>query len=162
MFDKWLEVVHEEHVAEAGSVHHLMQESVVACAVGDTVQQALGLMFEHDVGVLPVVDRGRVVGIVTDRDLARAVHRTALAPGQIGVVDAASTPVHVVRQDDPIADAVAKMREHRVHRLPVVDGSAHLVGLISIDDIARGLEGSPAREAAKLTSAYASMAARPR
>lgn len=145
-FDAWLEALHEERVAEAGSVHHVMQAPVVACGAGATVQEALGLMFEHDVGVLPVVDQGRVVGIVTDRDLARAVHRAAQAPDRIAVLAAASTPVHVIHQDAPIAEAVAQMRAHRVHRMPVVDARGVLVGLVSIDDVARDVIDAP-REA---------------
>lgn len=161
-FDWLLEDLQAERAAEAASVHHFMQRPVVACRAGSTVRDALQLMFEHDVGFLPVVDeQDRVVGIVTDRDLARVVYRADLPPGAIGLTDVATTPVHVVQTDDPLTLASARMEKHRVHRLPVVDKDGKLVGVLSLDDLARAVADGPLRRAAEITAAYASMVTRP-
>lgn len=162
LFDSWLETIHAEDVMELKSVRHAMNTDAVACPAGATVREALGLMFKHDVGFLPLVDQEKVVGVVTDRDLARAVHRTGAPPDTIPVMEEASAPVHVIRAQATIADALASMKERRVHRLPVVDDGGRLVGVVSIDDVARYLAVRATFEGAALTSAYARLAASPR
>lgn len=99
-----------------------------------TVRQAAELMREHDVGDLVVVEQGRLVGIVTDRDL---VVRVLAVGGEsndpVGQV-ATGTPV-VVGPDDDIVDAARLMATHAVRRLPVVrDGE--VVGIVSLGDLA--------------------------
>jgi CBS domain-containing protein len=99
-----------------------------------TVREAAELMREHDVGDLVVVEQGRLVGIVTDRDLVvrvLAVGGEAQDPvGQVGT----GSPV-VVSPDDDVVTAADLMATHAVRRLPVVrDGQ--VVGIVSLGDLA--------------------------
>ncbi len=157
-YDWHLDELHEERT----TVGWLMRKAPVSCPVDATVRDALERMFHHGVGVLPVVDGdGRVVGIATDRDLARAVYERDAAPAEIPLADAMTTPVHTVRPDADLTAARELLREHRIRRLPVVDGEGRLVGILSIDDLARAMARGPLQRAAKLTEAFAALVNQP-
>jgi CBS domain-containing protein len=90
-----------------------------------------------DCGVLPVVDQdGKLVGVVTDRDICLSLADHDRTPEKIVVEDVMSVPVHASRPDDTIAIALETMCTNSVRRLPVLDASGDLVGLLSLDDIA--------------------------
>ena len=102
-------------------------------------REAARLMREEDTGVMPVVEDGRVIGIVTDRDLAMRI----IAEGKdtnTQVRHVMSGDVHVCTSDDKLVDAVRIMGEENVRRLPVVDRDDRLKGVISMTDIAREAE----------------------
>jgi len=102
-------------------------------------REAARLMREEDTGVMPVVEDGRVVGIVTDRDLAMRI----IAEGKdtnTQVRHVMSGDVHVCTPDDKLVDAVRIMGEENVRRLPVVDRDDRLKGMLSMTDIAREAE----------------------
>lgn len=103
-----------------------------------SIREAARLMDEEDVGSLPVVEDGaRLVGIVTDRDIAiRAVGR-ALEPEQTSVMDIASTEVYALTPDDDLDDALEMMARAQVRRLPIVVRENELVGMVAQADIAR-------------------------
>jgi CBS domain-containing protein len=90
-----------------------------------------------DCGVLPVVDKdGKLVGIVTDRDVCLSLAKHDRTPERILVEDVMSVPVHASRPEETIAAALETMCTNSVRRLPVLDDSGDLVGLLSLDDIA--------------------------
>ena len=94
-------------------------------------------MAEARCGVLPVVgERERVVGVLTDRDLALAVSRLDERPSQLSVRCAMSAEAWTCSAEESVRDAMATMREHHVRRLPVVDGNGRLEGILSLDDVA--------------------------
>jgi CBS domain-containing protein len=109
---------------------------------------AAQIMWEHDCGVVPVVDaERRVVGIVTDRDLCMAAYTKGLALARMRVVDAMQAPVFCCREED-LPDAIHEaMRTHQVRRIPVVDDSRRLVGMVSLNDLA--LDADAAEGAAR-------------
>jgi CBS domain-containing protein len=91
-------------------------------------------MARYHVGAVVIVDLQRPIGIVTDRDLALrivAAHR----PGEVPIRDVMSTDLVVAHTDQQLDTIVFKMREHGVRRLPLVDGSGALAGLVSLDDL---------------------------
>jgi CBS domain-containing protein len=95
-------------------------------------------MWDGDCGCVPVVDAdNRPVAMVTDRDIAMASFLTGEPLHRIPVKSAASQNVHTVRDDEPLETALDLMKNHRVRRLPVVDGDGRLVGVLSAADIAR-------------------------
>jgi len=103
------------------------------------VREAARIMREEDTGVIPVCHDGRVMGIVTDRDLTTRI----LAEGRdmnTRVSDVMSEDVHVCSADDRLTDAVRMMGEENVRRLPVVDRDDRLKGMISMTDVAREAE----------------------
>ena len=109
------------------------------CEPGDPVTRAAEMMKSHNVGSLPVVESrasGKLVGIVTDRDLVTKVVAGGRDVAGATVKDAmTSTPVHCSEGDD-VERAISSMAERQIRRLPVVDTSGRLTGIIAQADIA--------------------------
>jgi CBS domain-containing protein len=96
-------------------------------------------MWDGDFGCVPVVgDDGRVVGIITDRDICMAAYFSGRALGAIKVADAMAKTVYACDPDAPVHVAESLMQTHQIRRLPVVDGEERLVGVLSLNDIAAG------------------------
>jgi len=111
---------------------------VRTCGRDDTVNHAARIMWEHDCGCVPVVDgEGRVIGMVTDRDVCMAAYTQGLPLWAIPVATAMSKEVHACRPDDALLVAERIMREHRVRRLPVVAADGTLAGILSLNDVAQ-------------------------
>jgi CBS domain-containing protein len=93
-------------------------------------------MRDADIGVIPVVDDGRIRGVVTDRDIVvRAVANEA-DPRTTCLDEVTSDLVFVVRPEQPAAAALALMSDHALRRLPVVNEAGDLVGMVSLGDLA--------------------------
>lgn len=119
-------------------VKDVMTSDVKCCGAGDTLNRAAQLMWESDCGCVPVVDEaGHVAAIVTDRDACMAVYTQGRPLSELPVSLAMSKAAYSCRPEDAIADAEETMREHQVRRLPVVDADGKLVGILSLNDIAR-------------------------
>jgi CBS domain-containing protein len=117
----------------------IMTKDPVCCLAGDPIGTAAQMMREHDIGVLPVVstqDDKKLIGIVTDRDLA--IRATALErdPQQATVEQVMSRPVVTCSPDDDYQRALELMEQHMVRRIPQVDNSGRVVGIISQADVA--------------------------
>jgi CBS domain-containing protein len=96
---------------------------------------AAALMRSEDIGVLPVVKDGELVGLVTDRDLVLRVVAERLNPLQVKVGDIATRSPITVTPDMRVSEARQLMEQHRVRRLPVMKGR-ELVGVLSLGDVA--------------------------
>jgi CBS domain-containing protein len=116
-------------------VRHAMTESPQTITPDMNASDAAGMMRSEDVGVLPVVDGGRLVGLVTDRDLVLRVLADRKNPMEVSVGDIATTATITVTPDMKLSEARELMEEHKVRRLPVMKG-AELVGILSIGDVA--------------------------
>ena len=103
---------------------------------GDTLQSAARLMDELNVGVLPVVDGGALLGVLTDRDIVVRSTSAGQDPGSATVADAMTTDARTLAGDASVDEAVEMMEEHQLRRVPVVDGSGRLVGIVSLGDLA--------------------------
>lgn len=118
-------------------IERMMTRPVKTCRVEDSVNRAAQVMWESDVGCVPVVDdQERVVGMITDRDVAMAAYTQGRALDAISIESAMSKQVHTCSPDDKVAQAEQRMREFQVRRLPVVDDAGALVGIVSMNDIA--------------------------
>ena len=96
------------------------------------------LMRKHDIGAIPIGENDQLIGMVTDRDIVckglaedgfdarRATAREVMTPG-----------IHCCREDDDLAEAVRHMEELRVRRLPVINKSKRMVGILSLGDVSR-------------------------
>jgi CBS domain-containing protein len=121
-------------------IEQLMTKDVACCGSDDDLGQAARIMWERDCGFVPVTDGAedrRVVGIVTDRDACMAAYTRGQALREIPIRDVMSTRIRTCKPGDDVAAAETAMREAQVHRLPVVDDADHLLGVISLADIAR-------------------------
>lgn len=117
----------------------IMTKDPFCCVSTDTTAQAARLMKRHDIGVLPVVEdriRKKVLGVVTDRDLALKVVARGLEPAVIAVKSVMSKPVISCSPDDEYEKAIELMEEHRIRRILVTDHSERAVGVIAESDIA--------------------------
>jgi CBS-domain-containing membrane protein len=122
-------------------IEHLMNRFVHACDLNDSANHAAQLMWEHDCGCVPVLDPDRrVVGIVTDRDIAMAAYTQGKRLAEIPVVEIMSRDVHSCSEGDTILVAEGLMRMHQVRRLPVLDSDGYLTGMITLNDLASEAE----------------------
>jgi len=119
-------------------VNDLMTRDVVHCPDCSSLNTAAQMMWEHDIGCVPIVNsEERVVGMLTDRDICMSAYLQAVLLRDTLVTSAMSKEVFSCRSEDDIAAAVKLLREKQLRRLPVVDVQGKLVGIISLGDIAR-------------------------
>lgn len=107
----------------------------------DTIQQAAKLMKDCDCGVLPVSEGDRLVGMITDRDIAVRCIADGKGPNS-KVRDAMTQEVKYCFEDEEISHVCANMSEIQVRRLPVVDRNKRLVGIVSLSDLVRQSAGT--------------------
>jgi len=121
----------------APNLRRLMKESVRFCSPHDNLNQAANLLWGHDCGVLPVVEDGRVVAMLTDRDICMAAYLQNRTLTDLQVSTAMSRELYSCSPDDTPEDAEHVMREHQVRRVPVTDAEGKLLGILSLSDLAR-------------------------
>ena len=118
-------------------VSDAMTSQVSVARPTDTIRQVAQTMAKVESGVVPVVDDGKVVGVVTDRDIVLRV----VAEGRSfdsAVSDVMSDgEVLSVKEDDILADATAKMANNQVRRLVVLNNAGNLSGILSLGDVAK-------------------------
>jgi len=115
-----------------------MTENPVCCLPDDNVGQAARAMRRERVGSIPVVTddlRKELIGVITDRDLAFKVVGESRDAIRTRVFDVMTRATIACRDDDDVVTALLAMEEHRIRRLPVVDYSGRIVGMISEDDV---------------------------
>ena len=120
-------------------VRDVMVPHVFTCSDGATLVDAAKLMWEHDIGFIPVLasDTGKLTGVITDRDICIAAYFTGKPLWDIPIQSSMSMNVVTVSPDAEIDEAEEKMSEKQVHRLAVVDSERKLVGVIGVTDLAR-------------------------
>jgi CBS-domain-containing membrane protein len=117
---------------------NVMIKDVKTCRVWDTLNTPAQLMWDHACGCIPVLDENsRVVGIITDRDICMAAYTQGRTLRDMQVRSAMSKQVESCRPLDTLAMAEEVMKSNKIRRLPVVDVEGRLVGIVSLDDIAR-------------------------
>jgi CBS domain-containing protein len=119
-------------------VREIMTADVRSIAPEANLVVAAGIMRDLNVGVLPVCDHDQVTGVVTDRDLVIRALADARDPAQTAVRSIMATEVVYAFDDQDVEDAARLMEVKQVRRLPVLDHDKHLVGIISLGDVATG------------------------
>lgn len=123
-------------------VRTLMSREVITCTTDMDLARVGWLLWEGDCGALPVLREGKVVGMITDRDVCMAAAMKPRPCTEIRVAEAMSAgDIAFVRADADLDDALAILAARRVRRLPVLDDEGRLVGLLSINDLLRRAEG---------------------
>lgn len=127
-------------------VSEAMTRDVCVASPDDTLEEAACMMADLDAGVLPIGADDRLVGMLTDRDIAVRAVAQGMGP-QTAVKDVMSPEVRYCYEDEDLEDVARTMSDIRVRRLPVLDRDKRLVGIVSLGDIATHDGGGDAGEA---------------
>jgi len=127
-------------------VKNWMSKDVVTVDADDSMQNAIYILQEQNIKMLPVMGKGQIVGIITDRDLKKAspsdattldMHELLFLISKIKVRDLMKKPVYTVPPDYTVEEAAALLLEKKISGLPVVDENNRLVGIITRSDLFR-------------------------
>ena len=134
------------------TIRDLMTSSVETVGPDHTAKDAAAFMLSADTGSIPVCEGDRVVGMITDRDIA--VRGVAAGKGpDCSVRDLMSGDVVCARDSDDAQSVAQQMSQAQVRRLPVLDANDKLVGMVSLGDLSRDAEQSAATQALEGVSA---------
>lgn len=127
-------------------IESVMTGDPVCCYANETSEQAAKLMEQFDVGVIPITetqDSFKLVGLVTDRDIALSVVARGKDPQTTLLSDCMSNRIVSCRPDDDVNDVITLMRQHQVRRIPVVDADNNITGMVSIADLVEMKDVNP-------------------
>lgn len=126
-------------------IREMMTSGVHVARPDQTIGEAARVMAEADIGSLPVGENGKLVGMITDRDIV--VRGIALGrDAQTPVRDVMTSDVKYCHDDEDVSDVARNMAELGVRRLPVVDRDKRLVGMVALSNVAYGGDGDCANE----------------
>jgi len=136
-------------------VKEAMHKGVDWVGPDTTLGELAKLMRDHDIGALPIGENDRLIGMVTDRDIIckglasdRLDCRTATAR------DVMTPGIHTCREDDDLAKAIRHMEELKIRRLPVINKSMRMVGILSLGDVGQAASSDLLTEVVKRVSAH--------
>ena len=116
-------------------VKDIMTARPTTCAPDTNLAAAAELLLEADCGILPVVEDGKLIGIITDRDMFIALATRDRRASEMTVGQVAGTQVFTCEPDDDVHAALATMKQRRIRRLPVEGFGRTVVGIVSMNDI---------------------------
>ncbi len=115
----------------------VMTRDVKSCRPENNLSQVAAYMWDYDFGAAPVVDgENRVMGMITDRDIAIAAATRGRLATEINVGEVMSGNVYACALDEDVGSALKTMRREKVRRLPVIGNDGKLAGILSINDLA--------------------------
>jgi CBS domain-containing protein len=117
------------------NVSEVMTAQVATATPRTTIAQVARTMAEIESGAVPVVDDGKVVGLITDRDIVLRVVAEGIGL-DTPVSEVMTEGVETCREDDNVADAAAKMGSKQIRRLVVLNSSGGMAGILSLGDVA--------------------------
>jgi CBS-domain-containing membrane protein len=130
----------------------IMTRDVQTCRPESSLAQAAAIMWDHDCGTMPVVDDlNRVMGMITDRDIAIAASTKGRRATDITVGEVMSGNVYACARNEDIKSALKTMRRERVRRLPVIGHDGKLAGILSLNDIVLRAEDGKGRQAPEIS-----------
>jgi CBS domain-containing protein len=131
----------------AMKVRDMMTNEVRSCRPETNLAEAVRDMWEGDCGALPVVnDAGRVLGMITDRDICIAVATRGRPADRFAVYEVSQGHAYTCLPDDDVTAALQTMKVHKIRRLPVVDAEGHLRGILSLNDVVTHAGAAPPKE----------------
>jgi CBS domain-containing protein len=143
-------------------VREIMINSPLTCGPHANLAEVAHLMWIGDCGIVPVTDdHGKLLGVVTDRDICIAASTRDRQPSSIHVDELPRGDVHACRPDDDTREALRLMRTHRVRRLPVTASDGTLRGVISINDVVVAAGERAPLSAADVLETFKSICAHP-
>lgn len=140
-------------------VKDIMTARPNSCSPATNLAAAAALMLDADCGVLPVVDEGKLAGIVTDRDMYIALATRNKPASQLTVGEVARKQTFTCSPDDDVHKALAIMKEHHVRRLPVQGFGGTVSGIVSLNDIVLSAVGTKGVTASEIVDALQAICA---
>lgn len=117
-------------------IRDFMTTEIETVTADQTAKEAAGFMLRADTGSIPVCDEGKVIGMITDRDIAVRGVAEGLGP-ETAVRELMSESIVCARDDDEVSTIAQRMSEAQVRRLPVLNADGKLVGIVSLGDLSR-------------------------
>jgi CBS domain-containing protein len=137
------------------AISEVMSRDVEAIAPEASVQDAARLMSELNVESLPVCDGDALVGMITDRDITLRATATGRSPKSTAVAEVMTEASTCCSETDSVDDVLKMMSEQQIRRIPVVDARSHLVGIVSLGDLATRQPSSTDRVLGRISQASA-------
>jgi CBS domain-containing protein len=119
------------------TVREVMTSKLCSIDTDKPVAYAAKMMRDEDVGIAPIVEGDRLVGVLTDRDIAVRVVAEGRDPEQVKVTEVASRDIVTLDPQQDLDEALRLMARHQVRRLPVVEEDGRLVGILAQADVAK-------------------------
>jgi CBS domain-containing protein len=120
-----------------GTISEVMTSDPRSVTADSTVAEAARLMRDEDAGIVPITEGERLVGVVTDRDIAIKVAAEGKDPQSTKVSEIAASNLVTIDPQQDLDEALQLMAKHQVRRLPVVEEDGRLVGILAQADVAR-------------------------
>jgi CBS domain-containing protein len=131
----------------------IMTDQIAVVQADDTVHSAAQKMRDRDVGFLPVLDGGELIGVVTDRDLVTRAVAGGAAPNKMIGLDMVTSPAVYLFDDQSVEEAAQLMREHQIRRLVILNRrDRSVVGVLSLGDLAANSTSAMAGEVLQVLS----------
>ncbi len=127
------------------SVSSVMTANPACCTPSTLVQDVAKLMIENDCGEIPVVEdmaSRRLAGVITDRDIATRIVATGKNSAEAKACDCMTTNCVTVTADTSLKDCCEAMESNKIRRVPVLDASGGVIGIVSLADVVRNAETS--------------------
>ena len=113
------------------------------------------LMREHDIGAIPIGEDDRLIGMVTDRDIVcKGLATNGFDASRTTARDVMTPGIHCCREEDDLAKAVRHMETLQIRRLPVINKSKRMIGILSLGDVSHSAPGELTFECVKSVSAH--------
>jgi len=119
------------------TIRDLMTENPCSIDADKSVTYAAKMMRDEDVGLAPIVEGDKLIGTLTDRDIAIRVVAEGKDPNEVTVREVASTNLVTIDPQQDLDEALRLMAKHQVRRLPVIEEDGKLVGVVAQADVAR-------------------------
>lgn len=135
-------------------VKEMMHKGAEYVAPGAKLQTIAVKMRDYDVGSIPVCEGGKVIGMITDRDIAIRALADSKDVSKLEAKDVMSKDVVFCRDTEEAEDAIRIMEDHQIRRLPVLNEAKQLVGMVSLGDISHALSQDLTGEVTRAVSAH--------
>lgn len=120
-------------------ISSLMTSDPITCVPSTNAAEAAALMLQGDCGILPVLQDGKLAGVVTDRDLFIALGTRNARASEITVGEVMASTPYTCSPDDDVEGVLEIMKQHAVRRVPVTGFGATLLGIVSMNDLVRAV-----------------------
>ena len=136
-------------------VKDVMHKGVDWVSPNTPVTELARLMREHDIGCIPIGEDDHLVGMVTDRDIVcKGLTQKGFDATRTMAKDVMTEGIHCCREDDDLAKAMHHMETLKVRRLPVINKSKRMVGIISLGDVSHATSGDMLTECVRSVAAH--------